>query len=180
MTVRYTSGQQTLHWVTVLAMFAVLPVAWVVVSLKEDTPKFLFWLDVHKALGLLILALTLVRIAWRLVERPPPHPGSMGAASRLLAGVVAIGLLALMIVMPASGYVWTTGHGFDVDPFGLPHLPRLFWKNKAAGDAAKAVHHFGQYVVYGLIGLHLTGVSFHLLVKRDGLLARMLPPQALG
>ncbi len=47
------------------------------------------------------------------------------------------------------------------------------------GDAAAAVHHWGQWIVYGLIGLHLAGVSFHLIVKRDGLLARMLPPQAL-
>lgn len=178
MPLRYSPAQQILHWVTVLLMFAVLPVAWVVTSLKQDTPKFLFYLDIHKALGLSILALTGVRLVWRLFDRPPAHPPSMAPWNRALATGVTLALLVLMIVMPVTGYLWTTGHGFDVDPFGL-RFPRIAFKNRAVGDAAAAVHTSGQWLVYGLIGLHLAGVSYHLVVKRDGLLGRMLPAQAL-
>jgi cytochrome b561 len=178
MPLRYSPLQQTLHWITVVLMFAILPVAWVVMSLKEDTPKFLFYLDVHKALGLTIAALTLVRVLWRFLEPAPAHPAFMPRWNRLLSLAVVFGLLAMMIVMPVSGYLWTTGHGYDVDPFGV-RFPRVFFKDKAVGDAAAAVHHWGQWIIYGLIGLHLAGVSFHLIVRRDGLLARMLPPQAL-
>ncbi len=178
MMLRFSPVQQTLHWLTVGLMFAILPVAWVVMSLKEDTPKFLFMLDIHKALGLTIVALTVVRIAWRLIERPPGHPGSMPPWNRTLSAVVTVGLLIAMVVMPVSGYLWTTGHGYDVDPFGL-RFPRIAWKDKAVGDAAAAVHNYAQWAVYSLIGLHLAGVSYHLIVRRDGLLGRMLPPQAL-
>jgi cytochrome b561 len=45
--------------------------------------------------------------------------------------------------------------------------------------AAEAVHLFGRWLVYALIGLHLAGVSYHLIFERDALLGRMLPPQAL-
>ena len=179
MTIRYSPVQQTLHWVTVLLMVAILPVAWVVVSVKEDTAPFYFFLDIPKTLGLAILALTLVRIAWRLVDRPPRHPWGMSRWNVALAAGVVTGLLLAMIVMPVTGYVWTTGHGYDVEPFGLMRLPRLFWKDRALGDLAKTVHQTSQWVVYGLIGLHLAGVSYHLIVRRDGLLGRMLPPQAL-
>jgi cytochrome b561 len=72
MPLRYSPVQQTLHWITVALMFAILPVAWVVMSLKEDTPKFLFYLDVHKALGLAIAALTLVRILYGTGFSPAP------------------------------------------------------------------------------------------------------------
>ena len=177
MSIRYSPAQQTFHWLTVGLMFAILPVAWVVMSLKEDTPKFLFMLDVHKALGLTILGLTVVRLGWRLFDPPPAHPADMPAWNRLLAVATVLLLLAAMVAMPLSGYLWTTGHGYDVAPFGL-RFPRIAFKTKAVGDAAAAVHAWGQWVVYGLIGVHLAGVSWHLIVRRDGLLGRMLPPQA--
>jgi cytochrome b561 len=174
---RYSPVQQLLHWITAALMFAILPVAWVTTSLKEDTPKFDFFLDVHKALGLTILALTLVRVVWRLAERPPPHPSSLPRWNRGMADFTLAALLVLMILTPVTGYLWTTGHGYDVAPFGVA-FPRLFWNDRAIGDAAKAIHQAAQWAVYALIGLHLAGVAFHLMVRRDGLIARMLPQQS--
>lgn len=174
---RYSPGQQVLHWLTVCLMLAILPVAWVVGSLKEDTPRFDIYLDIHKALGLSILALTLVRVLWRLAEPPPAHPSSMARWSRTLAHAVAVGLLVMMILMPVTGYLWTNGHGHDVAPFGF-RFPRFGWNNRGLGDVAKSLHVYGQWVIYGLIALHLAGVSFHLIVRRDGLIARMLPQQS--
>lgn len=176
---RYAPGQQVVHWITVLLMFAILPVAWVVVSLQEDTRPFYFYLDIHKSLGLTILLLTLVRLIGRLVRRPPPYPASWPAWTRALALAVSLGLIFMMIAMPVSGYLWTTGHGYDVAPFDLIRFPRLAWNHRALGDAAKRFHVIGQWVVYGLIGMHLGGVAYHLVVRRDGALRRMLPPQSL-
>jgi cytochrome b561 len=79
--------------------------------------------------------------------------------------------------MPISGYLWSTGHGHDVAPFNLVHFPRIAFKHRSIGDAAAAVHQTGQWFVYGLIALHLAGVSYHLMFKRDALIGRMLPPQ---
>lgn len=177
MTVRYSPGQQLLHWVTVALMLAILPVAWVVISLKEDTPPFYFYLDIHKSLGLTILALTLVRIIARTRRAPPAYPAIWPAISRRLAGVTALALLLMLLAMPVSGYLWTTGHGYDVAPFDLIQFPRIAWNNRALGDAAKGFHQFGQWIIYGLIGMHLTGVLYHVIVRRDGALGRMLPPQ---
>lgn len=179
MTTRYSPTQQALHWLTVVLVFAILPVAWIVDALKEDTPPFYFWLDIHKTIGLSILLLTLVRVALRLRTPPPAYPPEWPAFSKLGAKVAVVGLLALMIAMPITGYIWTTGHGYDVAPFDLVTLPRLFWKDRALGDAAKAFHEAGRWAVYGLIAAHLMGVSYHLIMRRDGALLRMLPPQKL-
>jgi cytochrome b561 len=179
---RYSPSRQALHWLTVVLMFAILPVAWIVGSLKEDTQRFYFWLDVHKALGLSILLLTVVRIAWRIRDPAPRHPAGMPLWALRLAQAVTVGLLALMIVMPVTGYLWTTGHGYDIfdsAPFNAVHMPRIGWKDKGLGDLAKSVHLVGRWLVFGLIGLHLAGVSYHLIVRRDGLLGRMLPEQSL-
>jgi cytochrome b561 len=174
---RYSSGQQLLHWLTVALMLAILPVAWVVVSLKEDTPPFYFYLDIHKSLGLTILLLTLIRIIARAFRGPPPYPVAWPASSRVMARLTALALLVMLIAMPVSGYLWTTGHGYDVAPFDLIRFPRLAWNNRALGDAAKAFHQVGQWIVYSLIGVHIAGVVFHMVVRRDGALDRMLPAQ---
>jgi cytochrome b561 len=82
-----------------------------------------------------------------------------------------------MIVMPMAGYIWTTGHGYDVAPFDWFRLPRIFYKDRPIGDFARAVHLWGRWFVYALIALHLAGVSYHLVWRRDRLLERMLPQQ---
>jgi cytochrome b561 len=179
MQIRYSPAQQIMHWLTVLLMFSILPVAWILDSVVEETPKFFFWMDVHEAIGITILALTTLRIVWRLFDPPPPHPAILAQWSHRTAGLVHAGLLLLMLVMPLSGYVWATGHAHDVAPFNLVRFPRILFGHRAIGDAAEAVHLFGRWIVYGLIALHLAGVSYHLIFKRDALLARMLPPQAL-
>jgi cytochrome b561 len=168
-----------MHWLTVLLMFSILPVAWILDSVIEETPAFFFWMDVHEAIGLTILALTTLRIVWRLFDRPPPYSATIGRWSNRSARLVHAGLLALMIVMPISGFLWATGHGHDVAPFGLVQFPRIAFGHRPIGDAAAVVHLFGRWFVYGLIALHLAGVSYHLIFKRDALLGRMLPPQAL-
>jgi cytochrome b561 len=95
-----------------------------------------------------------------------------------MAQLTHVGLLTLMIVMPLSGYLWSTAHGHDVAPFHLLHFPRVAFNRRPIGDFAEKIHLIGRWFVYGLIALHLGGVSYHVIVKRDALLARMLPAQA--
>jgi cytochrome b561 len=71
------------------------------------------------------------------------------------------------------------GHAHAVSPFGLIDFPRIAFGYRALGDAAQTVHLVSQWFLHSLIALHLLGVSYHLVLKRDNLLARMLPPQIL-
>ena len=175
---RYSSVHQTLHWVTVFLMLAVLPLGWVVISLPEDTPIFYSWLYIHEGVGLVILFLTIFRIGWRIHDGPPALPKSIRRWSRHAVHLVYFALFAGMVVMPLSGYLWSTGHGHEVVPFDLISFPKIAFGSAFIGDAAKAIHQYGQWVIYALIGVHLSGVSYHLIARRDGILGRMLPPNA--
>ncbi len=174
---RYVLRQQTLHWLTVLLMFAILPVAWVTVSLVVESKPFFLWMDAHEALGVALLAVTAVRLALRVLDgAPTANPRTPRWMSRV-ASVVHWGLFALLLVMPISGYLWATGHGHDVAPFNLVRLPRIAFGQRAIGDIAEQVHELCRWILYVLIALHLGGVAYHVAVARDGLLDRMLPPQ---
>ena len=77
--------------------------------------------------------------------------------------------------MPVTGYL-QSADGRPVSYFGLFNLPELP-KNKALGDVADVLHVLGQWALYTLVGLHVGATVWHVAIRRDGLLDRMLPPQ---
>ena len=174
MQARYSGIHQVLHWSTVVCMFAVLPLGWIAVP-YEDTAHFDSWMYAHEGMGVLVLAMTVARIVWRLIDKPPNLTSAYGRRNQLLARSAHYALLAMMVLMPVSGFLWCTAHGHEVIPFGWFSLPRLFFNKRPLGDFFETIHLWGRWVVYGLITLHIGGVAFHVFWKRDRLLERMLP-----
>ena len=84
-------------------------------------------------------------------------------------------LVALLVLMPVTGYL-QSGNGKPVSYFGLLNIPG-FPENKALDQAAENLHLLGQWGMYALVGLHLLATVWHVAIRRDGLLSRMVPPQ---
>jgi hypothetical protein len=83
--------------------------------------------------------------------------------------------LSLLLLMPVTGYL-QSADGRPVSYLGLFNLPQLP-KDKALGDVANVFHHLGQWGLYTLVGLHVGATVWHVAIRRDGLLNRMIPPQ---
>ena len=79
--------------------------------------------------------------------------------------------------MPVSGYVMMSGDKPPIDVLGLFDLPKMPI-SKEQGFIAAVTHVYTQFAVYALILLHLAGTAWHLFVRKDDLLSRMLPPQS--
>jgi cytochrome b561 len=173
---RYTLTAQALHWFTAALMFTVLPLAWVMVSMKESSPARGLLFTMHKSVGLTILALAAVRLLWRARFSAPP----LRQFGHWEARVILIShwlLYFVMVAMPISGYLLSAAGGHPVSYFGLFTLPGLE-KNELLSHAADWFHVMvGQWAVYALIVLHIAGTSWHVAVRRDGALERMLPEQ---
>ena len=171
---RYTLTAQALHWSTVLLILAVLPVAWVVVSLPQGpTRSWLF--VVHRSLGVTILLVMVARLIWRSRHPAPPLPSGTPRAVEFVGRLNHWLLYAILFVMPVSGYLQSAS-GRPVSYFGLFDLPVLP-ENKGLDDLAKSFHLLGQWGVYTLVALHVLATVWHVAVRRDGLLSRMLPAQ---
>jgi cytochrome b561 len=158
-------------------MFAVLPLGWVALHMsKDDSLKGLMF-TLHKSVGLTIFALVAIRILWR--ARNPAPPLQNGLAPWIARTAVASHwlLYLIMFCMPISGYVVSAAGGHPVSYFGLFTLPGLA-KNEALEHAATTAHVVvGQWAVYALVLLHVGATTWHVAVRRDGVLNRMLPPQ---
>ncbi len=174
---RYTRTAQALHWVTAALMLCALPLAWVMVNMPKEAPSREWVLTVHKSVGLTILALVAVRLAWRAAHPAPPLPPDMARWERASAFASHWLLYLILVGMPVSGYILSAAGGHPVRYFGLFTVPGLP-ENKALAHAGVWVHVVtGQWLVYALIVLHVAATVWHVAVRRDGVLDRMLPAQ---
>lgn len=174
---RYSSVAQSTHWITAALMFAVLPLGWEAVSLPMDSPSDRLMFTLHKSIGLTILAIVAFRIGWRAAHPAPPLPGHLAKWERAAAFASHWLLYLILVGMPISGYVLSTTGGHTVPYFWLFDVPPLP-KDPVLEKAAQWVHVVtGQWFVYALIVLHLLATAWHVAMRRDGVLNRMLPAQ---
>ncbi|WP_298953272.1 cytochrome b [uncultured Methylobacterium sp.] len=172
---RYTATAQVLHWLTALFVLAVLPLAWVAVSLPRDSAWKGYFFTMHKSVGITIFAIVAVRILWRAFNPAPPEV----YVPRLLTVLGRINhwlLYAIFLAMPVSGYLLSAAAGNVTQYFYLFPIPALP-KDEALSSAARQIHLAGQFAVYALVALHVLATAWHVAVRRDGLLGRMLPRQ---
>lgn len=172
---RYTALAQALHWATSALVLAVLPLAWVATALPRDSGWKPAMFQFHKSVGLTLLALVVARILWRALHPPPPEATEPPALA-LLAKASHWLLYAIFLIMPVSGYLLSAYNGSTTQYFYLFAIPG-FEKDPALHDAFKGMHLVGQWAVYALVGLHVAATAWHVAMRRDYVLERMLPEQ---
>jgi len=175
---RYSRTNQSLHWVTALCMFAILPLAWVMTNTKQNTPFSDALFNWHKTLGAIVLLVTLWRIVWRFIDGPPDYPPVIASWERALSHVAYWLFFFILLWMPITGYLTSAYGGHETKLFNLIPTPQLLPKDKDLSHLFGTLHGLGQWAVYALIAAHLGAVAFHLIARHDGLLGRMLPPDA--
>jgi len=173
---RYHPFAQLLHWLLVPAWLGLFALGWIMTELPFS-PWRLKLYNWHKWAGMLVLALSVMRLCWRLWQPPPALPQRLrqampGWQHRLHQGV-HLALYALFLAVPLLGWVYSSAAGFTVVMFGLWPLPDLVPAMPEAVDGLKALHRLAAYSLMALIGLHVVAALKHALVDRDGLLARM-------
>lgn len=170
---KYTRTAMLLHWVTALLVFSLLVIGWYMVDLPKG-PDRSHYFSLHKSLGLTVLALLCMRIAWRLRHPPPGLPGAIPGWQRGLARVVHLGFYVLLVVQPLSGYLSSSFSGYATRWFGIP-LPQWGWRDAPLNELFTEVHVFSSIALVLLIATHVLGVLTHVLAGQWGLVRRMWP-----
>jgi cytochrome b561 len=172
---RYAASSRWLHWLTVLLLLVIIPVGiWIRLFEPADQAFKLRLYNVHESLGVLVFVLVLVRIANRWLNPPPPLPADLPALMRLAAHTTHIGLYVLLVLMPVTGFLATNAWGFPLSVFNVLPIPSPVGKDEALAKVLSFLHWCGAITIGLLILAHLGGVVHHTLIRRDGLLRRML------
>ncbi|KQT89892.1 cytochrome B [Methylobacterium sp. Leaf469] len=179
---RYTVVAILLHWTSAFCVLALIGIGLVMTHAGLAPMRQFQLYQWHKSVGITVLALTTLRLAWRAFHRPPRHPVGMPAPARRAAGAVH-GLLYLLLVgLPLTGWAIVSLSPFQIPTvlYGLvpwPHLPLAAFLTDAAAaeEVAKRVHACWAWLLTALLALHVAAALRHHLILRDDSLRRMLP-----
>ena len=165
---------QALHWCVAALIFIQLPLGLYAANLPVSMAR-LQWVSSHKSLGLTILALVLVRLAWRRMDAPPPLPGTMAPWERRAAQGMHRALYFVPVLAMLAGWLYASAAGLSVNWFGLILIPDLIAKNTAIAPLFKELHHGLAGLFALLLAGHMAAAARHAFVLRDGVAQRMLP-----
>ena len=161
------------HWIIALAIlgngtFGLL------MDLARSPMQKISWLALHKSIGLTVLALVLLRIAWRWRDgRPPDEPAPRW--QQWLAHVVHGVLYALIVALPLSGWWFNSVTGKPLQWFKLFNLPALATKNDDLRHLSHAVHEYLFWFLLLVLVAHVGAALKHHGFDNDNVLRRMLP-----
>ena len=176
--VRYSTIAIALHWLLGLALIGMLGLGVYMTDLPFS-PSRLKLYNWHKWAGVSLLALSLVRLLWRLTHRPPALPAAMEQAmpgwQKLAHHGTHLALYVLFFAVPLSGWAYSSAAGFPIVFLGLVPLPDFVPVSEPLADILKLGHATLAFTLAGLVLVHIAAAIKHQWIDNDGLLQRMLP-----
>jgi len=162
----YGAVARALHWL----MAALLILQWLV----GEKPKLLGGISLHFSLGLSLLLLVMIRLAWRITHPAPPPAASAPRWERLVARAMHYAWYLLMIALPISGILNRQLRGKTTSWFGLIDFPAWLSPDKYWAHQLEELHETLATVFLVLLAVHVAAALKHHFMDRDGVLRGML------
>ncbi|RUR11128.1 cytochrome b [Legionella sp. km772] len=126
----------------------------------------------HKAFGILVLILAILRIIWRLSNKTPSL--NIPKLELIAARLAHLALYILMLAMPISGWLMSSAAGLAPSFFGLFTLPNLVAPNDELREWFAFVHEWLAYGLIAIISVHTLAALKHHFIDKDDILRRMI------
>lgn len=161
---------RVLHW---LMAFMVLAMLFVGVGMVASLGMRPTLLALHRPLGIAILVLAIIRLAYRLRNPPPPLPADLPRWQVLAASASHVLLYALLIAMPLIGWMMLSAGGYPIVLWSGAQLPALLPHDAALYAPLRSAHTWLARLLFATILMHLAAALFHAWVRRDGVFGAM-------
>ncbi|MYM98537.1 cytochrome b [Duganella vulcania] len=168
---RYGRLAVWLHWLCAALIVGLLGVGWYMMAI-EDEPGSGWYFDQHKSFGLVLFALLLIRLCWRLTHKPAPLPASVPGWQRTISSLTQWLLYACMFAMPVIGFLGAAHTKRGVALFGAA-FPAWFTPDHDVAEQFFDVHSGLAVIMTALIVLHVLAGLKHLLVDKDQVFRRI-------
>jgi cytochrome b561 len=175
---RYSTVAIVLHWLLGLSIFAMFAIG-VYMSDLPFSPTRLKLYNYHKWAGITFLILSVLRLLWRLLNKPPALPKAIEQAmptwQTKVYHATHYALYTLFFAVPLIGWAYSSAAGFPIVLFGVLPLPDFMSVDKEFAKQIKELHEISAFALLGLALLHIGAALKHQLIDKDGLVNRMLP-----
>lgn len=167
---RHAVSTRVFHWLTAVLVFAALFIGFLMVN---SVASYAGLLIIHKALGVTILVVVVIRIGNRLFHRGPPLPSTVGALERKAVVLSEFSMYALLVAQPLIGWAMLSAAGNHVSVFNLVRLPRIAPFSADLYGVLRQAHTVVAFLLVAAIAAHVCAVLLHSVTLRDGMLRRM-------
>ena len=164
-----------LHWLTALLLVCSFTIGLSMVGLPLSRQK-LQWYAWHKWIGITVFLVTCLRVAWRATHAAPDPLGAMPPWQRRASVLVHDTLYLLLLVIPLSGWIYSSSTGVQVVYLGVIPLPDLVPKDRELARMLLILHLTLNFALFSLVCVHTAAALKHHFFDRDTVLTRMLPP----
>ena len=175
---RYSTVAIVLHWLLGLSIFAMFAIG-VYMSDLPFSPTRLKLYNYHKWAGITFLILSVLRLLWRLLNKPPALPKAIEQAmpswQTKIYHATHYALYALFFAVPLIGWAYSSAAGFPIVLFGVLPLPDFMSVDKEFAKQIKELHGASAFALLALALLHIGAALKHHFIDKDGLVNRMLP-----
>lgn len=170
---RYGVIAQLFHWIIVALVIAQYVLAEQAEELKglAKVAK----LANHKSIGMTILMLAVLRLAWRWIAKAPALPATMRGWERTTARTSHIALYTLLFLQPLSGWLMSSAKNYSVSWFNLFVFPDLIAPNRRWFEFFDDMHGVTAGLLLFAAVVHTAAALKHHFYDRDDVLRRMLP-----
>jgi cytochrome b561 len=170
---QYGTTAKVLHWIIAALLLVQYSIGWLMPDIHGGMKPGAA-MTFHVSLGIVILILIVLRLAWRLTHPVAPE-SSLPPWQRLSSEAVHWLLYALVLATTLTGWLFASFRGWSMSLFYLAPLPMLASDHAAAGKTMDGLHQAMEWALLVVIGIHVASAMAHLFIYRDRIMQRMLP-----
>lgn len=168
----YGVVSRVIHWIMSVLITAMIVAGFVMVNLEPSSLKWQIY-NAHKATGLVVLFLGILRILWIFTNPQVEVPFELPRWQRILARLNHNLIYILLVIMPTSGALMTLTGGHDIDFFGLLTI-KAFAENKEYSTVFWNIHVSSAFLLVASSLVHIAAALYHHFIRKDNVLMRMI------
>ena len=166
----YGSISKIFHWLSAAVLVFQIPLGFYLVDM-DFGEKRLTIENIHVALGLGILYLTILRLIYKSFNATPALQNSIFPGQKIIAKLNHFFLYISVLVITISGALKKLYNGEELDMF---FFNLEIKDNFELAEIFYEIHIIGNYILLALITLHISAVIIHKLLFKENLLKRIL------
>lgn len=190
---KYSKVAVMLHWLIAIGIFSMFAFGWYMEDLPKEAPKQMsfdlfdlgvytwelskelsprsFYFNLHKSIGVTLLALVAFRLFWRVTHRAPAMLTTYKAWEVKLATGAHHLLYLLMFAIPLTGLIMASASKYGVKWFGFKIIAGM--DDKGLRETFYQAHTITGILLLVVLVLHITGALKHKFIDKDETMSRM-------
>ena len=168
----YNKFAKLLHWLSVVMVIGLFAAGTWMVDLSYYSEWYKTVPHWHKSAGICLLAITVIRLVWKILSKSPAIEGSSFERKVAISAHHLIYLLLFTVFV--SGYMISTADGRPIEVFNWFSVPGLGSFIEDQEDVAGTIHEYATYCLIALTSLHALAALKHHFIDKNNTLKKML------